>query len=641
MRLWDLGRIGTAVAVKPPDKPPVTEKPPDKPPVKPPDKPAPMPMETVKKDPPPDAAKQSEAEKVIKEVYRADYAKVKPVERAALAGKLVQKAVETKDDSVGRFVLLREARELATGAADIPTALLAIGHLDEWYAVDALDMKFTALSRIGSSPLSPALSKILAEKCNEAFDEALVQDKYDTAGRLQSLAETAAKRVQSPALQKEIQARGKELADAQKDAPRVKAAADTLKTKPDDPEANLTLGKHLCFRKGDWDKGLPMLAAGGDAALQSLAKKDLAKPDEAPGQVEVADAWWDRGDAAGGTAKAHMQQRAAAWYRQAKPSLTGLSLEKVDKRLKESEQASIPVKVPTTLSAGELRRYLGNKGPVYVAGISADGRKIFAAGADGTFRVWDLATAKEQYSLKHPNGEIRAAAWSPDGKYACTGNPKSNLVFWDLDNKQEFPVNSGLQPNCVVFLPDSRRVLAGRSIGWASEMGFIGPVSQRAHTTKPVSSVGSVAVSDNGRAIVYGCADGSWYHSDGFKNGTRATGHNGEVAAIAVSRDGSVVATAGADSLAKVWIAANQQTQSTLKGHSARVNSVAITADNRRVVTASDDKTIRIWDAKTGKQLRMLSGHSDAVTSVTITPDGKHLVSASADKTVRLWDMSR
>ena len=37
-------------------------------------------------------------------------------------------------------------------------------------------------------------------------------------------------------------------------------AMETLKGKPDDPEANLIAGKYLCLAKGDWPNGLPMLA---------------------------------------------------------------------------------------------------------------------------------------------------------------------------------------------------------------------------------------------------------------------------------------------------------------------------------------------------------------------------------------------
>src|SRR5688572_2944304 len=42
-------------------------------------------------------------------------------------------------------------------------------------------------------------------------------------------------------------------------APANRVAADTVTSNPDDAEANLTVGKFWCLRKGDWDGGLLLL----------------------------------------------------------------------------------------------------------------------------------------------------------------------------------------------------------------------------------------------------------------------------------------------------------------------------------------------------------------------------------------------
>ena len=45
------------------------------------------------------------------------------------------------------------------------------------------------------------------------------------------------------------------------------------------PPANLTVGKYYCFQKGDWEKGLPMLALGQDETLKALPpRKSPASP---------------------------------------------------------------------------------------------------------------------------------------------------------------------------------------------------------------------------------------------------------------------------------------------------------------------------------------------------------------------------
>ena len=55
----------------------------------------------------------------------------------------------------------------------------------------------------------------------------------------------------------------------------VKAAQLTLEKTPDNPAANLVLGKYFSFVKGDWAKGVPMLALGKDEDFSALAKQDL------------------------------------------------------------------------------------------------------------------------------------------------------------------------------------------------------------------------------------------------------------------------------------------------------------------------------------------------------------------------------
>jgi hypothetical protein len=49
---------------------------------------------------------------------------------------------------------------------------------------------------------------------------------------------------------------GKEIAEKHKEYQAVKSAENTLAEKPDDPAANLAMGKYLCFSKGEWEWGI-------------------------------------------------------------------------------------------------------------------------------------------------------------------------------------------------------------------------------------------------------------------------------------------------------------------------------------------------------------------------------------------------
>jgi WD40 repeat protein len=113
------------------------------------------------------------------------------------------------------------------------------------------------------------------------------------------------------------------------------------------------------------------------------------------------------------------------------------------------------------------------------------------------------------------------------------------------------------------------------------------------------------------------------------------------VRGVAVSPDGSLLATGSMDGTVRVWNLSTGEKLKTLEGHSKNVNSVAFSPDSSCIVSGSDDKTVQVWDASSGEHLKTLEGHSTGrVTSVAFSPDGRRIVSGSYNSTVRVWDAS-
>ncbi len=74
--------------------------------------------------------------------------------------------------------------------------------------------------------------------------------------------------------------------------------------------------------------------------------------------------------------------------------------------------------------------------------------------------------------------------------------------------------------------------------------------------------------------------------------------------------------------------------------HIGAAYAVAISPDGRMVASCGADSAIVLLDAATGEELRTLRGHSDQVGQVLFSPDGERLASLSDDGTVRLWDVA-
>ena len=131
------------------------------------------------------------------------------------------------------------------------------------------------------SEVSPQFSEI-----REAIDE----DDYEQALRLLTEKRVVAVKVKNQFLLQEILAEIKEVNRLKREFSKVREKAETLKTKPGDPEANEKVGLFYCAEKGDWIAGLNMLSKSGDSGLRQAALDDLKRPETPAHRMKLADA---------------------------------------------------------------------------------------------------------------------------------------------------------------------------------------------------------------------------------------------------------------------------------------------------------------------------------------------------------------
>lgn len=161
--------------------------------------------------------------------------------------------------------------------------------------------------------------------------------------------------------------------------------------------------------------------------------------------------------------------------------------------------------------------------------------------------------------------------------------------------------------------------------------------------TDYVGAVTSVAISPDGTLLATGADNGVislWHLADRQLVGIYQ-GHRSHIWSLAWSHDGQHLVSASDDATARIWNVATRQPTHILAAHTSGVAYVAVHPDNTLVASSSTDHAVCIWDMQTGQLLRTLRGHSAMIPAVAWSLDGTLLASASHDHTVQLWDWRR
>ena len=63
--------------------------------------------------------------------------------------------------------------------------------------------------------------------------------------------------------------------------------------------------------------------------------------------------------------------------------------------------------------------------------FSPDGKRIATAGEDRTAKIWDLASAKDLYTLSGHTNLLTGVAFNPDGTRLATSSFDGTTKVWD------------------------------------------------------------------------------------------------------------------------------------------------------------------------------------------------------------------
>jgi WD40 repeat protein len=243
--------------------------------------------------------------------------------------------------------------------------------------------------------------------------------------------------------------------------------------------------------------------------------------------------------------------------------------------------------------------------------ISKDHRYAVSVALDGDAVLWDMATARviRHFTTLAP---ANAVSLSPNGPTVAVCN-EAIIGLWNLrtarqiwrvparrnpdDNQESF----GCQD--LAFTPDGRSIVMAGS--WS----------------------GRLLDASDGRELRF------------FETPPSLAGRQRVFNAVAVSSDGRVAFTAGADGAA-IWSIADARILRPLEESYLSAESAAISPDGR-LVAAGSIGNARIWDVATGKRVKDLEKNIGWISQLRFSDGGKTLLAACAVEGLAWsWDIA-
>jgi hypothetical protein len=285
-----------------------------------------------------------------------------------------------------------------------------------------------------------------------------------------------------------------------------------------------------------------------------------------------------------------------------------------------------------------LRRSAEHQGSVMAMAFAPDGKTLASAAGDQTIHLWNPATGREVVRLaKHPDERVAVLAFSPDGKVLASGGGVT-VCLWDAATGRELHrlpfapatprARAGrnrpiLDVRALAFSPDGR-TLAGAGHQKTIRLWEVATGAVRGAPEVSPREVSALAFLADGRALVCAIGDGTLYSyvrvwdlaADGEARHfgrvapDRQTLANG-VSALLLAAGGRVLVTGGWDQKLRLWDLGSGKLIREFRAEpkAGNVQSLALTPDGKLLASASAHQgTIFLWDPGTGEELRRLDG---------------------------------
>jgi len=308
-------------------------------------------------------------------------------------------------------------------------------------------------------------------------------------------------------------------------------------------------------------------------------------------------------------------------------------------------------------SSGCVLSHKAHEGAVQSLALTPDGKLLASGSLDGKIKLWSVPERKLTLVLVPKTDRqtntpaIKSLAISPDGKILVSAAQREATIWSLPDGRQLSALQAANDITALAISPNSATLISASDTSttpynreniklWSLSDGLAGASIQ-----SPDDHFLALAISRDGKVLASGSRNKTiklWSIPDGkplltFNAGNE--GHSDSIGVLAVHPDGASLISGSSDRTIKIWSMPEGRIIRTLRGHSEIVDALALTPDGRILASGSWDKTIKLWSIPDGQLVSTLTGHEGFVASVVISPDGKTLISGGYDRQITLWNL--
>jgi WD40 repeat protein len=318
-------------------------------------------------------------------------------------------------------------------------------------------------------------------------------------------------------------------------------------------------------------------------------------------------------------------------------------LDKLEARLK---------KLTTDLEAATTASTEGEK-PIRAIAFSPDNLSLATGGDFGAIHTWDANTGVAISSYAGHGGPVQSVAYTSDEGLISSSADKSSIV-WELKPSWRLERTIGsvedasqfvYRVRAVAFSEDGKMLATGSGVPsrsgevkiWKVEDGSVIAAMPEAH----IDSVFDVEFSRDGELLasagadkfvrVFDVATGKQVH--------KLEGHTNYALGVSWRHDGKRIASCGADNSVMIWNAETGDRLRTIPGFAKQAFAVKYVGQQNVTIACSGSRLLRMHNPENGGVVRTFAGAgSDYLYSLDITPDSAILVSGGHDSILRIWN---